>query len=47
MVKGFDITWIGVQYTMGRSIKILWVRGQNSVETVFDIPWVEGSKYYV
>ena len=34
------------RYTMGRSVDIPWVGGQNIIGMVVDIPWVMGSKYH-
>jgi hypothetical protein len=35
-----------VQNTMGRVVKIPWIRGQNTVDSDFNIPLVQGSKYH-
>jgi hypothetical protein len=55
MGSGSDTPWVwgliypGIRYTMGRGSDIQnvpWVASQNTMNRGFDIPYVEGSKYY-
>ena len=40
MGSGSDIPWIGVIYTMGRSVQIPWVEGSKYYWWGFNIPWI-------
>ena len=45
MCTGFDIPWVGVQYTMGNRVKIPWVGYQNLMDRV-KMPRIVGSIYH-
>jgi hypothetical protein len=54
MGRGFDISWVGGQNTMGmggqntmgRGVKIPWLQGSIYNEQLVKIPVVGGSKYH-